>query len=170
MRKCIFLSVALQIRHLSLKLLSGFECSKTCLFICAGQQSNVKSFFMDAHFLHKVVNNSHINQSSLQQSKHLAFIISCVAASPQRTASVLFTLPPRTVLTHCSASPFIGPKFGWHHGNQGSHGTLPGTSPRSLQGGTSSALVSTSVCVATAGRYDAVFGRNSGPRGGMLAR
>lgn len=31
---------------------------------------------------------------------------------------------------------FIGPKFGWHHGNQGSQGTLPGLNPRCLQGGT----------------------------------
>lgn len=28
--------------------------------------------------------------------------------------------PPPVPLT------FIGPKFGWHHGNQGSQGTLPG--------------------------------------------
>lgn len=79
MSECINLSVSLHIRHLSLKLLSAIEISRTRLFILACsscQRFNVKAPLCK-HFLHKVVNNVHLNKSSVQQWRHLAFI-SCV--------------------------------------------------------------------------------------------
>lgn len=65
---------------------------------------------MHTHFLHKVVNITSINQSSAQESKHLAFI-SRVAAPLQSTQRCGFCFvhvatPNQAVPAHCSASPF----------------------------------------------------------------
>lgn len=169
MSECINLSVSLRIRHLSLKLLSAIEISGTRLFILACsscQQFNVKAPLCK-HFLHKVVNNVHLNKSSVQQSRHLAFIprVCCITTA----ASVVLTLPPQNGAYPLPGfSFFIGPKFDGHHGNQGSHGTLPGPGPRSLQGGTSSALVPISVMsprqADTTWFFVLFFARNSWPQ------
>lgn len=161
------LSVALHIRHLSLKLLSAIEFSQTftALTLAHGANGLMRKLLYTRNF-HKVVKHIHINQPFFNNWSPLHLF-----AKTQRSVfRFVHVATSKWSLPTTRLPLFIGPKFDWHHGNQGSHGTQPGTSPRSLQGGTSSCPRLHQRYVGAAGRYTAFFGCNSRASVGMPAR